>query len=302
MQRSALPLILAALWAGCDSALPTGQGRLVVEAYLQAEAPLPDIRLRETRPLGEPYPLDATTAAEDADVAVSIGAESVAYRAAPGGQYEPARPVRAASLFPAGFEARWQGSLAAARSIIPPPFALDSVRVRVPPEPVDGIILDSLFIDPGLVDTLRLDSLQTGAASGLVYLVEVSAYWRAHPAIGEADSTFWLHTQLRHDLPGSRRLDDFFLRPEQLFPERDAARAQHSGRRWTGVYAVPVASRQAPVPRHRLRVAVVRSTLDYARFISGTRDPERREPPGNIENGIGIFVGIALDSVHVMVQ
>lgn len=273
-----------------------------MEAYLQAEAPLPEIRLRETRPLGEPYPLDATTAAEDAVVAVSIGAESVAYRAAPGGQYEPARPVRAASLLPAGFEARWQGSLAAARSIIPPPFVLDSVRVRVPPEPVDGIILDSLFIDPGLVDTLRLDSLQTGAASGLVYLVEVSAYWRTHPAIGEADSTFWLHTQLRHDLPGSRRLDDFFLRPEQLFPERDAARAQHSGRRWTGVYAVPVASRQAPVPQHRLRVAVVRSTLDYARFISGKRDPERREPPGNIDNGIGIFVGIALDSVHVMVQ
>ncbi len=300
MRWSVWSLVLAALWTGCDSALPTGQATLVVEAYLQAEAPLPAIRLRETRPLGEPYPLDATTAAEDADVLVRIGGETVAYRAGADGLYEPASMLRAASMLPARFEALWRDRLAVAESVIPPPFALDSVRVTVPGEPVDGIILDSLFIDPGLVDTLRLDSLQTGAARGLVYLVEVSAYWQADP--GVADSTFWLHTRLRHDLPGSRRLDDFFLRPEQLFPEHDAAREQLSGRRWTGVYAVPVASRQTPMPRHLLRVAVVRSTLDYARFVSGSRDPDRREPPGNIENGIGIFVGIALDSVHVVVQ
>ena len=295
-------LISVLLLVRCDSALPTGQSVLVVEAFLESDAPLPKLVLRETRPLNRPYPLDGTTAVQGADVTLWLDAESVTYRPDGSGRYAPSRMLRASPRLPARLEARWQDQRVTAESTIPPHLALDSVTVRVPSAPVDGIILDSLFIDPQLVDSLRLDSLRTGAAQGLVYLIEVTAHWRVAYAETGADSAYWIHTQLRHDLQGSRRLDDFFLRPEQLFRERAIRLGPRGERSWTGVYAIPVEAQAVPVPKHLLRVAVVRTTQAYARFVSGTRDPQRREPPGNIEGGIGIFVGVSVDSQQVMVE
>ncbi len=293
-----------ACWARCDSVTPDEAARLVVEAFVDAEEPLPTIRLWQTRPVELSYSFDASTAASGAEVMVGLGGERVAYQPLQGepGLYEPARPQTVAARMPLTFEATWQGRRVTAQSSVPPALALDSICVNVPDEPVDGIILDSLFIDPVLVDSLQFDSLRTGAEAGLVYLVEVTLWWTVdYPELGP-DSVYWVRTQLRPQLPSRPTFDDFFLRPEQIFRERNTPRDGLGRRSWTGVYAVPVETRETPLPPHPLRVAIIRSGQDYARFVSGRDDPERREPPSNLDGAIGIFAGLSVDSLRVQVE
>ena len=301
---AALCIATLTCWARCDTVEPEGDSQLVVEAFVDVGKPLPTIRLWQTRPLGEAYPFDAGTAVSDAAVRLALGGTSVAYQPLEGqpGRYGPAQPQSVPVRMPLAFEATWQGQQATAESLAPPALTLDSVGVTVPDEPIDGIILDSLFIDPILVDSLQFDSLRTGAEQGLVYLVEVTLWWTVDFAEVGPDSAYWVRTQLKPLLPTRPTFDDFFLRPEQIFRERDTDRDVQGRRRWTGVYAVPVETRETPLPAHDLRVAIIRSGQDYARFISGRDDPERREPPSNVVGGIGIFAGLSLDSVHVAVQ
>ena len=299
-------LLVATLvcWARCDTITPEEEALLVVEAFVDAEKPLPTIRLWQTRPLGQRYPFDAGTAVVDAEVALQLGPTQILYTPLDGqpGFYGPTRPQMVSARMPLVFEAAWQGQQATASSAVPPTLTLDSIRVAVPDEPVDGIILDSLFIDPALVDSLQFDSLRTGAQAGLVYLVEVTLWWAVDFQEIGPDSAYWIRTQLKPRLLASPTFDDFFLRPEQIFRERDTARDAAGRRHWTGVYAVPVETRQTPLPPHALRVSIIRSGQDYARFVSGRDDPERREPASNVEGAIGIFAGLSIDSLRVQVE
>ena len=294
------------LVAGCDTVEPGGPPRLVVEVFADAGQPLPTVRLWQTRPLGDAYPFDASTAATGADVTFRLGGAAVPYRALDEqpGLYGPA-PGATASVparVPVALEARWRDQQATAESAVPPRLRLDSLRLNVPEAPVDGIILDSLFIDPVKLDSLQFDSLKTGAAPGLVYLVEVTLFWAVDFAEAGPDSAYWIRAQLRPTLPERPVFDDFFFRPEQIFRERTATRLGGGRRAWTGVYAVPVASRTEPLPPHALRVALLRSHQDYARYASSRRDPERREPASNVTGALGIVAGLSLDSLTVRVE
>lgn len=290
--------------ARCDTVTPEERALLVVEAFVDAEEPLPTIRLWQTRSLGWSYPFDVSTAVGNADVALVLGASQVSYRPREGqpGLYEPAASEPVPGRMPLAFEATWQGQRATAQSVVPPPLTLDSLRVTVPDEPIDGIILDSLFIDPVQLDSLQLDSLRTGAERGLVYLVEVTLWWTVDFAEVGPDSAYWIRTQLKPFLPTRPTFDDFFLRPEQILREREATRYVQGRRSWTGVYAVPVETRETPLPPHPLRVSIIRSGQDYARFVSSRDDPERREPASNVAGAVGIFAGLSVDSVRVQVE
>ena len=292
------------VWARCDTVAPQEEALLVVEAFVDADEPLPTIRLWQTRSLGQRYAFDATTAVSDAEVALVLGASQVAYRPLDGqtGLYEPAVSQPVPGRLSLTFEATWRGQRATAQSTVPPTLALDSVRVNVPDEPVDGIILDSLFIDPVQLDSLQLDSLRTGAVQGLVYLVEVTLWWAVDFAEVGPDSAYWIRTQLKPFLPTQPTFDDFFLRPEQILRERETTHHVQGRRSWTGVYAVPVETRQTPLPPHPLRVSIIRSGQDYARFVSSRDDPERREPASNVAGAIGIFAGLSVDSLRVQVE
>lgn len=298
-------LVSVLVWARCDSVAPETDARLVVEAFVDAGAPLPALRLWQTRPLDAPYPFDATTAIDDAEVALTLGETSVVYRpdAAQPGRYRPeAGPETVSPKTPLALSVRWRGQQAEAESRVPPALALDSVRVHVSDEPVDGIILDSLFIDPVQVDSLLLDSLRTGAERGLVYLVEVTLWWQVDFAEIGPDSAYWIRAQLKPDLPTRPIFDDFFFRPEQILRERTLPAEPRGRRRWTGVYAVPVERKQDPLPPHPLRVAVVRSGRDYARYADSRTSPDRREPVSNVRGALGIVVGYALDSLRIQVE
>ena len=195
-------------------------------------------------------------------------------------------------------EVEWEGHVATAKTQVPPPLEIGHVEVKPTSSPVSGLILDSLFIDPSQLDTIRFDSLRTGASVGLVYLVEVTMNWQVDP--GEED-VFWIRTELRPKLESRSRLDDYFLRPEQLQREVLIPLAGDK-RTWTGVYAVPVEGDDPPLPPHQLRVAVVRGTHAYAQFVSGSDNPRLREPLSNVDGALGIFTGIAVDSLSVWVQ
>jgi hypothetical protein len=308
---AALLLVAALLaWEGCDSVTPEEGALLVVEGFVDAGKPLPALRLRQTRSLDQPYPFDAGTAVADAEVVLTFDGVRTPYRpdAAQPGRYLPASQPDAllsANVAPGAFltlDARWRTQQATAESRVPPPIRLDSVRVTVPEEPVDGIILDSLFIDPVQLDSLQLDSLRTGAVQGLVYLVEVTLSWTvAFEEVGP-DSAYWIRAQLRPFLPTRPVFDDFFFKPEQILSERSVTREDAGRRSWTGVYAVPVEQRDEPLPPHPLRVAIIRSGQDYARYASSRDDPERREPVSNVHGGVGIFAGLSIDSLRVQVE
>lgn len=294
------------LWSRCDTVMPEERDLLVVEAFVDAGEGLPSVRLWQTRSLGEAYAFDGTTAVPDAAVALVLNGERVAYQPVPGqpGCYRPAGatmqrvPPRASLVF----EATWREQQAQAESFVPPEVTLDSVRVEVPDEPVDGIILDSLFIDPALVDSLQFDSLRTGAQRGLVYLVEVTLWWNVDFAEVNADSLYWIRTQLKPSLSDRPTFDDFFFRPEQIARERTLGRGSAGQHTWTGVYAVPVPQRETPLPPHDLRVAIIRSGQDYASYAASRTDPERREPLSNVQGALGIVAGLSVDSLRIRVE
>lgn len=288
------------LWARCDTVAPEEGPLLVVEGFVDADALLPMLTLRQARPLDVAYPLDATTAVTDAEVTLQVDEQRVTYRPSENrpGRYVPDAALMATPGSRLAFEAAWQGQRVTAESAVPPAIQIDDVRVRASDEPVEGIILDSLFIDPAQLDTLQVDSLRTGASEGFVYLVEAQVTWAAPSAA--SDSLYWVRAQLRPQLPVS--LDDFFFKPEQIFREQEAAKRSIAQRSWTGVYAVPVVDEDAPLPAHALRVALVRSGQDYARYASSRDDPVRRDPVSNVSGGVGILAGISVDSLRIQVE
>ena len=293
--RVVCSVLLALLLAGCDTVEPTEEARLVVESFLDAGKPLPDVKLRQSRPLERSYLVGSTTAAEGAVVRLHLGEEVIPYHAEPGqpGRYVPREesgrtvPPRA----PFELEVAWHRQQARAVGRIPPSITLDSVRVNVPEDPVEGVLLDSL----------RLDTLNSGARQGFVYPVEVTMWWPARLA-EEADSGYWVRPHLKPSSSFSSSAVDFFLQQEAVLLEKELPLNAAGRRQWTGVYAVPVEQQADSLPRHRLRVSLLRGTVDYARFADSRQAPERREPVSNVEGALGIVAGISVDSVSVWVE
>ncbi|MFO8232383.1 MAG: hypothetical protein R6U20_06935 [Longimonas sp.] len=283
----ALLLLLSS--SGCDLTDFESTESVVVEAFVEAERPLPPVFVRAVQGFGD------TTASgiETAQVRLTVddpsqGEQSVAYAPVPGtpGRYEP---VNASDSVGVGTRFRLTvehtDGTAQGRSRTPASIRLDSIVTSVPDEPVEAV----------RVDSLRRDSLDIPATTNFIYPIDLEAYWTAP----EAD-TAWVRTALRpENQPFTPRIVDFFIQPEAVFQESTAG--DTDVRRWRGVYAIPVEEATDPLPSHRLVVWIARGDAEYASFMAERDDPDRREPSSNVTGGLGIITGVAMDSVEVEV-
>jgi len=294
--QMALSVLLLAgvlfLLARCDLTSPVDSRPFVVEAFLQTGAPLTPVTLRTTRALDAPVG-DTSAPATGAEVSLQLGSQQITFQPVDSvpGQYAPEQVVTVPPRAPFEMTVRWAGRTATASGRTPPPIDIESAKVTVPPEPVQAI----------LVDSLRRDSLDIPAEQGYLYPIDVTVTWQTDFPETGADSTYWIRAQLRPFTDFSSTVVDFFLQPEEVFREQALSRGGNR-RRWTGVYAVPVASRTALLPAHQMRVSLVRSNASYAAFASSRRDPDRREPISNVRGAVGIAAGVAVDSVRITVD
>jgi hypothetical protein len=152
------------------------------------------------------------------------------------------------------------------------------------------------------VDSLRRDSLDIPADVGYIYPVDVTVQWEGTGSATAPDTSTWVRAQLRPDAtPFPSEVVEFFLQPAEIRRE-DAYPRRGTTARWRGVYAVPVDSSTAPMPRHNLTTAVVRGDTAFAAFAQTRTDPERREPISNVTGALGIATAIAVDSVGRSVE
>jgi hypothetical protein len=291
---SALLVVSALLLlARCDLTSPVDERPFVVEAFLQTGAPLAPITLRTTQAL-DASAGDTNAPATGAEITLRLGSQHIDFQPVDSvpGRYAPAAAVTVLPRTAFDLTVQWQGRTAAAEGVTPPPITIESARVTVPPEPVQAI----------LVDSLRRDSLGIPAEQGYLYPIDVAVTWTTDFPETGADSTYWIRAQLQPFTSfSSGTVVDFFLQPEDVFRERATNRGSNR-RRWAGVYAVPVDAPTAPLPRHRVRVSLVRSNAAYAAFASSRQDPDRREPISNVRGAVGIAAGVAVDSVQITVD
>ncbi len=284
-------LLMGVLLVGCDLSAPRTDEVLVVEAFFDVGEPLPEVRVHRSAPFDGAFPGAEATAIGDARVVVTAGGVPMPYRAAPGlpGRYQPTGTARVEAGVLYSVVVQWNDHEASAASRTPPLFQLDSVRAVPFAMPIRAVLLDSI----------RFDTLGTGARQGFVYPVEVFAWWSMPDAA--ADSASWIRAQVRPAAAFSSTVGDFFFPPERIEKERDLPVAEGPGRLWRGLYAVPVESADAPLPPHRVRVALVRSGRDYARFAATRTSPAQREPLSNVQGGRGIVAGLSVDSLTLFV-
>jgi len=294
--RIALSVVLMAgallLLARCDLTSPVDNRPFVVEAFLQTGSPLTPITLRTTRALDAPAG-DTSAPATGAEITLRLDGQQIAFQSVDSvpGRYAPEQAVTVPPRAPFEVTVRWEGRTATASGRTPPPIDIESAEVTVPPEPVQAI----------LVDSLRRDSLDIPAEQGYLYPIDVTVTWQTDFPETGPDSTYWIRAQLRPFTDFSSTVVDFFLQPEDVFRERAVDRGRNR-RSWTGVYAVPVATQADSLPRHQMRVSLVRSNAAYATFASSRRDPDRREPISNVRGAVGIAAGVAVDSVRITVD
>jgi hypothetical protein len=278
----------------CDLADPVERRSLVVEAFLETGRTLPTITLRQTRPLNDPGGRRAN-AAQGATVELVLDGQTVPYEESEQhpGQYRPASAVGAVTArVPWRLVVRWQGEVARARGLTPPPIELSRVCVDVPPAPVRAIDIDSV----------RRDSLDIPAEQSFIYPVDVSLEWPTDPLAAGEDTTHWVRPQLNPDTTeSSSRVVNFFLEPADVRRE-DQFRRRNDQRTWTGVYAVPVEDSASAFPRHTLTVALTRGDTSFAAFARSRDDPERRDPVSNVEGGLGVATAVAIDSLRNTVK
>ncbi len=293
-------LLALILIGGCDSAQTEQPSLLVVEMFVMSEEELPEITLRRALPLQEVYQPDQSALATGAMVQLAIQEKIIPFSMNSNGKYEPLESVIATSGAELALKVQWENQTIVAQSKIPPPITLDSVQIAVSDNPVAGLLLDSVFIDPFLIDSLGLQALGTGAREGLVYLVEATLFWA--DSSGGIGNDWWMRTQLLPYLGQERRLRDYFLSPEVLQSEVDIPLISDYQRSWSGAYAVPISGREDKFPNHGLRIGIIRSSQAYADFVTGSSNPSEREPPSNIQGGVGIFAGLAIDTIFVQIQ
>jgi hypothetical protein len=287
-------LTTVALLTSCDSADVESAERLVVEAYISTGQDLPSVRVSRTVGLDASLGEATDAGVSDANVVLEIEGMSIAYAPVTreAGRYEPVGVDEMVVPPGTSFElsVSWRELFASAGGVTPSPLHIDSVHVMVPPSPVAAALLDSL----------QFDSLEVNATRGYVYPVEATVWWSA-PEDDEMSGEYWVQAQLRPYVDFSSLVLDLFLLPEQVFKEVEADAEDPGVRRWRGLYAVLVDRPDAVLPSHSVRVAVLRSGLDYARYASSRDEPSRREPVSNVQGGLGVVAGIALDSVRVSV-
>ena len=128
--------------SGCDSVEPTEDNLLVVQGFLNAGAPLPEVTITKA------FPLDQHTGANplgvrDASLVLYINEEPVPYGLSdeqPGiytpltNQFDVVPPN---AHFRAEIE--WLSNKVSTEDFIPPPIAIDSVRIEIPPQPVAAV-------------------------------------------------------------------------------------------------------------------------------------------------------------------
>ena len=278
--------------AGCDTVAPIDEAQVVVEGFLTTGQPLQPVRVHRTLSPRQPY--DATQAAvSDAVVEMTLGDRAVRYTpdAAQAGRYFPAGTGVAAAGDAFSFRAVWRDAVVQAHGFVPPEIEILAVSLDIPEEPVSAVLLDSLALS---------DTLATGAYTGYIYPIEATIEWAASQD-GLFPEESWVRAQLQPFTTFSSPIVDLFLRSDDVFREE----MQETGadrRTWTGVYAVSVPEEGDPLPEHGLRVSLVRSGPDYARFAASRDDPDRREPISGVQGGIGIFAAVSVDSVHVQVD
>lgn len=279
----ALGIAAAAVLPGCDTVAPEADAQLVVEAFLDAGEPLPPLILRQSQDRAAAPPVEA--AIREAEVAVVLEGQQVLYAPVPDrpGYFAPATALSVPAGAAFSVQVVWRDQVGRAAGVIPPALQIDSVSVRIPAVPVEAVLIDSLG---------------GTAQRGFIYPIEVTCWWDAPPG---ATTPSWVRAQLQPVPAFSSRVVDLILRTEQVVLESDLGLDAQGRRNWTGVYAVPVAAADTPVPEHRLRVAVLRSDAAYARYAMSRADPGQREPVGNVEGALGIVAGIALDSLNLVV-
>lgn len=277
----AVALIIVSLLplAACDVVEPPAE-RLVVEAFVETGEGLPEVIVRRSASLDDPV---AAPPVADAGVVLEIAGETVGYAPVGGrpGRYRPTTERVAEPGERFYLEVTWQGRRATASSALPAPIALDSIRIVPAEAPVAAVFADSLGLE---------------LEEGFLYPVDVTLFWTAPP-----EDTAWVRTQLRPPASFPSAVVDFLLATGTVERERDFP-GDAAVRRWSGVYAVPVEAASAPLPPHDLEVALLRSGEDYARYALSRTDPDRRDPDGNVEGGLGIAAGIALDRAAVHVE
>ncbi|MEM8484604.1 MAG: DUF4249 family protein [Bacteroidota bacterium] len=283
-------LFILCVLTGCDSIEPTAENLLVVEGFLDAGKPLPNVSITRVQPLtAASAGTSINEAVSDASLSLIINNTPVPYRpsASSPGTYEPATSVFEVVPPHARFsaEVNWQSQRATTTDIVPPPIAIEDVFIRIPESPVSAVLLDSL----------RLEDQEVGARMGFIYPIDVSVSWQNEmPA---TDTTYWIEARLKPQSDFSSTVLDVFLLTEDVQVE-DSLRTTGSTRfSWSGVYAIPVPDSLAPAPAHLLTVQLTRGTKAYADFAASRNAPERREPVSNIAGGIGILAGISLDAI-----
>jgi len=260
---------------------------------------MPTIILRKTLTLHDRYELDESTALNVAQLQLKMNGMLIPYSLKSSGRYAPDESVIATPGAKIDLEISWEDQVMTAQQKIPPPITLDSFTVSTSDQPVKSLVLESVFIDPTLVDSLGLQALGTGAREELVYIVEATLYWRDDSTDDQND--WWMRTQLRPNLGQDRRLGNYFLSPEVLQLEADIPMDDHHQRFWSGAYAVPVDQIDDPVPAHRLRMSIIRCSQPYVDFVSASSYATEREPPSNIIGGRGIFAGLAMDTLTITI-
>ena len=288
-------LLAAGLVVGlvrCDwSSTPVEDDTLVVETFLETGRPLPTVDLRRTRPLTVPD--DSVKGATGATVVLDVDGTIYSYEArGRPGRYSPVIAPAVPAGVPWRLTVQWNGTTASARGTTPPPISVTEVCVDVPGAPVRAV----------QVDSLRRDSLDIPADVGYIYPVDVTVQWEGTGSATAPDTSTWVRAQLRPDAtPFPSEVVEFFLQPAEIRRE-DAYPRRGTTARWRGVYAVPVDSSTAPMPRHNLTTAVVRGDTAFAAFAQTRTDPERREPISNVNGALGIATAIAVDSVGRSVE
>ena len=274
---------------GCDLTDFEDPETTVVEAFVETNKMPPPVYVRNVQGLGETTP----DGRSDAQIHMLLGDSVVAYAsdADEAGRYVPestGAPMSAHQPFE--IEVQVDGKTARGASETPAAITLDSIAIRAPDEPIEAV----------RVDSLRRDSLDIPATTDFIYPIDVDVYWTAPTTDTGADT--WVRTALRPaDTPFTPRIVDFFIQPEAVFPESDAE-ASEAVRAWSGIYAIPVEEANETLPTHDLTVLVVRSGAAYAEYIAERDDPDRREPPSNVDGALGIVAGVAVDSIRVTVE
>lgn len=296
--------LIAALFifvlCSCDTVQPVQEGTLVIEAYFDAERPLPAIRVSRTQSLSSPLS-DVGASVSDAKVQLILSGVTIEYIPVPdsAGYYRP-HPAAPLSRVPALasfiLSVETDQEMATAAGLIPPRIRIENVSFKIPDEAIEAILVDTL--DLGL-DSL---DLELNAQQGFIYPIQVTIDWTSPDSPISLSTDDWIQTRLDPMERFSSSLIDFFLLPEQILPESSFEIDLLGRRRWTGVYAVPVDDRSTPVPMHDLKISILRSDQIFARFATSRTDPAQREPITNVEGGLGFVGGVSIDSVRVHIE